>query len=54
MAEESGYDPEEDQNPWPGFYSDYHMHLVRERIHIVDETTLASVGLDAGKVLVVG
>ncbi|KAJ6118739.1 hypothetical protein N7471_013359 [Penicillium samsonianum] len=51
-ADESGYDPEEDENPWPEFYSDYHMRLVAGRIHIVDATTLASEGSDAGTVLV--
>jgi hypothetical protein len=53
VAEESGYDPVEDENPWTLFYSDYHMQLVINRIHIVDKTTLASEGPDAGKVLVV-
>ncbi|KAJ5157016.1 uncharacterized protein N7482_008116 [Penicillium canariense] len=53
VAEESGYDPAEDENPWTSFYSDYHMQLVMNRIHIVDKTTLASKGRDAGKVPVV-
>ncbi|KAJ5202815.1 hypothetical protein N7449_004894 [Penicillium cf. viridicatum] len=53
VAEESDYDPEEDANPWPGFYSDYYMHLVIQRIHVVDATTLASECPNAGKVLVV-
>jgi hypothetical protein len=53
VAEDGGYDSVEDENPWTLFYSDYHMQLVINRIHIVDKTTLASGGPDAGKVLVV-
>lgn len=52
-AEESGYDPEKDANPWPGFYSDYHMSLVIQRIHVVDATTLASEGSTIRTVLVI-
>ncbi|CAG8927359.1 unnamed protein product [Penicillium salamii] len=51
-AEESGYDPVEDGLPWICFYSEYLWRLVAGRIHIVDATTLASDGRDAGKVLV--
>ncbi|KAL2817008.1 hypothetical protein BDW59DRAFT_175633 [Aspergillus cavernicola] len=53
LAEEEGYDPVEDAKPWPMFHSDYHMQLVIGRIHVVDATTLASEGRNAGKVLVV-
>ncbi|KAL4745603.1 hypothetical protein BDW72DRAFT_211157 [Aspergillus terricola var. indicus] len=52
-ARESGYDPDEDANPWPISYSNYHMLLAMGRIHVVDATTLASEGRDAGKVLIV-
>ncbi|KAJ5797044.1 uncharacterized protein N7518_005584 [Penicillium psychrosexuale] len=41
------------ENPWTLFYSDYHIQLVINRIHIVDKIALASEGPDAGKVLVV-
>lgn len=53
IAEESGYDPEEDLNPWPSFYAQYHMRLVMGRLHILDATTFAREGRDAGTVLVV-
>ncbi|KAJ6024685.1 hypothetical protein N7540_005482 [Penicillium herquei] len=53
IAEESGYDPAEDLNPWPCFYSEYHFHLVVRYMHVVDERTLASEGPDAGTVLVI-
>ncbi|KAF3392434.1 hypothetical protein F1880_008902 [Penicillium rolfsii] len=53
LAEESGYDPEEDCNPWICFYSEYLFCLVAGHIYIVDEKTLASEGPDAGTVLIV-
>ncbi|PWY79955.1 hypothetical protein BO83DRAFT_355202 [Aspergillus eucalypticola CBS 122712] len=52
-AEESGYDPEEDGNPWICFFSEYLFRLAAGHIHIVDEKTLASEGADAGTVLII-
>lgn len=53
LAEQDGYDPDEDGLPWPVFYSPYHMALVMKRIHILDTKTLTSEGRNAGKVLVI-
>lgn len=53
QAEKQGYDPDEDANPWPVFYSDYHMQLVIGCIHVVDAITLASDACNSGKVFVV-
>ncbi|KAJ5225301.1 hypothetical protein N7468_006526 [Penicillium chermesinum] len=50
-AIENGYDPDEDATPWQFFYSSYHMHQVVGRLQIVDATTFASEGPDAGNVL---
>lgn len=47
-AEEEGYDPVEDLNPWICFYSEYLFRLALSRMHVVDERTLASEGPDAG------
>ncbi|KAI2832820.1 hypothetical protein CBS133816_1100 [Aspergillus niger] len=52
-AKESGYDPEEDGNPWVCFYSEYLFCLAAGHIYIVDEKTLASEGPDAGTVLII-
>ncbi|PYH33397.1 uncharacterized protein BO87DRAFT_407599 [Aspergillus neoniger CBS 115656] len=52
-AEESGYDPEEDGNPWICFYSEYLFRLAAGHIYVVDEKTLASEGADAGTVLII-
>jgi hypothetical protein len=52
-AEENGYDPEGDLNPWPIFYSEYHVALAAGRIYVVDAKAVASEGHDAGKVLVI-
>lgn len=52
-AEEGGYDPVEDENPWICFYAEYLFRLAVGQIYIVDEKTLASEGLDAGTILVV-
>ncbi|KAJ5928250.1 hypothetical protein N7466_007206 [Penicillium verhagenii] len=52
-AEEDGYDPVEDENPWICFFAQYLFRLVRGRIYIVDETSFATEGPDAGTVLVV-
>jgi hypothetical protein len=53
LAEEDGYDPDEDGLPWPCFYGQYHMALIMGRIYIIDAKTLASEGRNAGKVLAV-
>ncbi|KAJ5949229.1 hypothetical protein N7454_000813 [Penicillium verhagenii] len=52
-AEKEGYDPVENLNPWPCFYSEYHFYLVVRYMYVVDERTLASEGPDAGTVLVI-
>ncbi|KAJ5691638.1 hypothetical protein N7488_012373 [Penicillium malachiteum] len=51
-AEENGYDPVEDANPWTCFYSEYLWRLVAGRLHIIDAKTLAKKGRHAGKILV--
>ncbi|KAJ5988360.1 hypothetical protein N7481_003570 [Penicillium waksmanii] len=53
MQRKTGYDVEEDLNPWQSFYSEYHFALTAGRIYVADAKAVASKGRDAGKVLVI-